>query len=399
MAHDRQPDRQGEDRVPDAEAARCAEADRRGALEAGRSPARLLRGQRLVRRGGARARSRLRARRFERGGGARDARALRRAARAQAGGARGLVRARAIALIAAANVLGGLSYVGQKFALDGLPPATITCIRNLVGLACLGAWVAIARISFARWSRADFMRAALLGTAAYGLPMLLGVIGIRMSTSANGSILILLEPCAILFLCWLLLRERLGVGQILGVALGLVGALSVVLDGAGEAGLADLFKGEYARGNAILALHGILWGLYTPISKELADKHGAVEITFLSVLFSLVLIAPWSFAERAEWHAGPQLAPALAWSIGLGVLITFVSTVLWLAALKHLEASFVAVFIFLQPLAGVLAGMWLLDEPLSTGALWGGLVIAAGVLVSTLWPGKRPGNPLAEPAR
>lgn len=307
------------------------------------------------------------------------------------------MRARAIVLIAAANVLGGLSYVGQKLALDGLPPATITCLRNVVGLVCLGAWIAIARLSFARWTRADFARALLLGTAAYGMPMLLGVIGIRMSTSANGSILILVEPCAILLLCWLLLRERLGLGQILGVALGLCGALSIVLDGAGEHGLADLFKGEYARGNAILALHGVLWGLYTPISKPLADKHGAVEITFLSVLFSLLLLVPWSLAERGEWRAGPQLWPALAWAIGLGVVVTFVSTVLWLAALKHLQASFVAVFIFLQPLAGVLGGMWLLDEPLTQSALWGGLVIALGVLVSTLWPGRRAGADAAEP--
>jgi drug/metabolite transporter (DMT)-like permease len=297
------------------------------------------------------------------------------------------MRSRAILLITLANVLGGLSYLGQKLALDGLPPATIVAGRNLVALVCLGAWMVFGGLGFARWTRGDWARAVLLGTAGYGLPMLLGAIGVQHAPSGNGAILILLEPGAILFLCWLLLKERLGYGQIAGVLLGLAGGVVVVLGDRGWDGLADLFRGDYVGGNLILALHGLLWGLYTPISKALADKHGPIEITFTSVLFSLVLLVPWSLSERAEWHAGPHLWPALGWMIALGVLITFISTVLWLSALKHLAASHVAVFIFLQPIVGVLAGLWVLGEPVAVSALWGALVIGVGVLVSTLWPG------------
>jgi drug/metabolite transporter (DMT)-like permease len=299
------------------------------------------------------------------------------------------VRARAILLIAGANVLGGLSYLGQKLAGQGLPDATVVAGRNAIALVCLGVWMWAGGLGFARWSRADWVRAVLLGTAAYGLPMLLGAIGVRHAPSANGAILILLEPGAILLLCWLLLRERLGAGQIAGVLLGLCGALVVVLGERGFDGLRDLARGEYFRGNLILAVHGLLWGLYTPISKSLADKHGPIEITFSSVLFSLLLLVPMALAEREQWRAGPELWPALGWTAALGVVVTFVSTVMWLAALKHLAASHVAVFIFLQPIVGVLASIGLLGEPFALEVLWGGLVIAAGVLVSTFWPGKK----------
>jgi len=299
------------------------------------------------------------------------------------------VRARAILLIATANVLGGVSYLGQKLAGLGLPDATVVAGRNLVALLCLGAWMWFGGLSFAKWSRRDWFRAVLLGTAGYGLPMLLGAIGVRHAPSGNGAILILLEPGAILVLCWLLLKERLGSGQILGVLLGLIGGTIVVLGERGLEGLGDLVRGDYMGGNLILALHGILWGLYTPVSKPLADKHDPVAITFASVLFSLVLLVPWSLTEVDEWRAGPQLWPAIGWTLGLGVLITFASTVMWLAALKHLAASHVAVFIFLQPIVGVLVGTLALDEPFSLQVLWGALVIALGVLISLLWPGRR----------
>jgi drug/metabolite transporter (DMT)-like permease len=56
-------------------------------------------------------------------------------------------------------------------------------------------------------------------------------------------------------------------------------------------------------------------------------------------------------------------------------------------ALTHLDASRVAGFVFLQPLAGVLVGVGLLDERLSAATLLGGALIVAGVALD-LWPKK-----------
>ena len=69
VAHHRQPDRQGEDRLPDAEAARHPRADREGPLGPRRPGAGLLRGQRHDRRGGSPQRPRLPARRQQPRGG------------------------------------------------------------------------------------------------------------------------------------------------------------------------------------------------------------------------------------------------------------------------------------------------------------------------------------------
>ncbi|CAA9573687.1 MAG: DNA modification methyltransferase, partial [uncultured Thermomicrobiales bacterium] len=77
VAHHRQPDRAREDRLPHPEAPRRAQADRRRLVTPGRRGARLLRGERDDRRGGAGARAAVPPRRRQPGGTGDDGPALR----------------------------------------------------------------------------------------------------------------------------------------------------------------------------------------------------------------------------------------------------------------------------------------------------------------------------------
>jgi len=287
--------------------------------------------------------------------------------------------AKGFALAAAANVLGGLSYLAQKLALEGLPPASITFVRNLLAVPLMFAWMRVSGAERTRWSRRDLGLVILLGTVGYGAPMWLGVVGVERSTSANGSILVLIEPMMVLVFAALLLREHVTRRQIAGVAIGLLGALAIVLEGASPS---DLFAGEHLTGNLLLALHGVLWGTFTPLVKPLSSRHDPTEVILRATLVSLVFVGPLALTERGAWHAGPELMPALGWCVALAVGVSFACAVLWAMATRFVAASAVAPFIFLQPLAGVLAGAWVLEERLTSQALVGGAVIALGLAVA-----------------
>ena len=288
----------------------------------------------------------------------------------------------ALAAIVLANVIGGTTYLAQKIALDGLPPATVIVLRNLLAMACLLAWGAAIgglRLSF---TRREHLRLATLGILGYALPLILGIVGLRHSTAGNGSILILLEPVAIVFFARLLLGEAVRGGQALGLLLGLGGALAIVLEGAQDT---DLLGSAHLQGNLILAAHGVLWGLYSPLMAPLVQRHRSLDVTFASMAWALVLLVPASLLERGDWHAGPHLGSALAWTAALGVIASFGGTVMWVWTLRHISPGTIAPFVFLQPLAGVLAGHLVLGEVLSENALLGGALIAAGVLL-VIWP-------------
>jgi len=291
------------------------------------------------------------------------------------------VKGAALLAIVVANMIGGTTYLAQKVALAGLPPATITLLRNLLALACLFGWAAAGgglRLSF---TRREQVRLVLLGVLAYATPLLLGIAGLRHSTAGNGSILILLEPVAIVFFARLLLGEAVRGGQAAGLLLGLLGALVIVLEGADEV---DLFSGAHLRGNLILAAHGILWGLYSPLMAPLVQRHRSLDVTFASMAFALVLLVPAALFEAPDWRAGPELGPALLWTLALGVVGSFGGTLLWVWSLRSLSPNTVAPFVFLQPLAGVLAGHLVLGEVLSEQALLGAALIGGGVLLVIL---------------
>jgi drug/metabolite transporter (DMT)-like permease len=283
--------------------------------------------------------------------------------------------------IAVANVIGGASYPAQKLALEGLPPASVTCVRNLVSLAALLVLFGRRTSALASWTRAERLRAGLLGTAAFALPMWLGIVGVERSSSGNASILVLLEPVTIVLIVWLVLGERVGPIKLAGVALALLGALCLVLEGASPG---DLLGSEHMAGNAILALHGVLWGCYTPLAKPLVEKRDPVLVTLVSTAAAVAMLVPAALAERARWHAGPGLGQALALSAAIGLVVSFGSVLLWLWALRHIPSTSVAGFVFLQPLSGVLIGSAFLGEPLSRAALLGGALIVLGVALDVV---------------
>jgi len=288
----------------------------------------------------------------------------------------------AVAMIVLANLIGGSTYLAQKLALEGLPAATVTALRNAIAMLCLMLWVARTGGIRLRFTPREHARLALLGVVGYALPLLFGIWGLHGSTSGNASILILLEPPAIVFFSFLLLSERIRWLQGVGLLAGLAGALWIVVGDPGQgAKLGELFAGRYLGGNTILALHGVLWGLYSPLMLPLARKHRPADVTFAGMLWGMLLLVPAALLEAGDWRGGPTLSPALWWTLALGIVGSFGGTFLWVEALRHLDASTVAPFVFLQPLAGVVAGHLVLNERVSGAALAGGALIGAGVLL------------------
>ena len=286
-----------------------------------------------------------------------------------------------IALIVAANVLAGASYPAQKLALEGLPAASVSALRNVVALVPMAFLIARRRTRIGGWERREWLRLGALGIFAYALPMLFGIVGVELASASNASILILLEPVTIVVLAWFVLRERVRARTAAGVALGLVGALCIVLEGASWSGLGS---GKHFAGNVLLALHGCLWGLYTIIAKPLIDRGRDVYVvTAWSVALSLVLLGPAAGLEVSRWGTGAELRAALWWTLALGLTCSFGATVMWVGAIRHLSAGAIAPFVFLQPVSGVLIGVFALGERVSLQGTIGGAVIAAALLLAT----------------
>lgn len=292
-------------------------------------------------------------------------------------------------LIAAANLIGGFTYLGQKEALEVFSPGWVTLGRHSLALLAMFVLIRMRGGIKGQYARADWRRLALAGLLGYAAPLLLGNIGLRWSTAGNASILILLEPAAILVFSVALLGETITRSQIIGVGFGIAGALFIVLDGIEGV---SLLEGGLLLGNVLLVVHALLWGVYSPLIKPLAGRFSSLELTFLSMTFGLALLVPAALVEG--WpRAAPEgdLAAGLAWVLGLGLVGSFLATLWWNASLKVLPAAMVAPFVLLQPLAGVL-GDWLVRgvTPGRAGLAGGALIVIGLFCVLLQRPAKIP---------
>jgi drug/metabolite transporter (DMT)-like permease len=287
-------------------------------------------------------------------------------------------RSLALACAVLGNVVAGASYVLTKQALDGLGAQTVVVVRTVVALAALLPVAGPARVAAVLRARGR-PRALLLamGVLGYAVPLTLGNYGLQRSTATNAAMLIGLEPIGIAVLGALVLRERIGTRRAAALALGLLGALLIVGLGADPSP-----AGTMRVGDLLLALHAALWAVYTIAAKPLLRRVDATVLTTASLAVALPVVALAGGVELATTPrpAGPLL-PALAAAAALGVLLSALMILLWNAALRRLDASQLAGFVFLQPVTGALLGVGLLGEPPGAPTLAGGALVLGGVLL------------------
>jgi drug/metabolite transporter (DMT)-like permease len=292
----------------------------------------------------------------------------------QPGDRRGLL---AVAIVA--NLIGGTSYVLTKVALDALTETTLVVVRTTVALAVL---VPLAGRGLSRVLRApgdDRRRLFAMAWLGYALPLVLGSYGVRRATATDAALLIGTEPLAVVLLGALVLGEALSRIRLAALGLGLVGASVLVANGVPFVGDGHA---PHLIGDLLLVAHGVAWSIYTIAGKPLLGRYDPIAVSTASLVLALPCLVPIAALELPgvvwDWS---RLAPSLGAAVTLGLVVSALMTVLWNTALRGIDASALAGFIFLQPLAGTALGVLALGERLTGAALAGGTLVLAAVFL------------------
>jgi len=288
-----------------------------------------------------------------------------------------LVAASGVAVAVLANLLGGTSYVLTKIALGGLTETTLIVVRTVVALAVLVPLAGPGLMPLLRAPGRERRRLVAMGAAGYALPLVLASYGLRHSTATNAALLIAAEPLGIVLAARLVLGERLGRLRTLALLLGTTGATVIAANGIP---FVTRTWAPHPVGDLLLLAASLAWAPYSIAGKLLLGRHDPTSVSAGSLLVALPCLVPIAALEcwGAVWDVS-RLPAAVAAALALGLGVSAGMTLLWNVALRAMDASRLAGFIALQPLAGVLLARVALGERTGVFALLGGVLVLAGV--------------------
>jgi len=196
--------------------------------------------------------------------------------------------------------------------------------------------------------------------------------------ATHGALLSPLEPIGILLGAAFVLRERLGLPHALAAGLGVLGTLLIVLPSLRTG--ADPQAGHLG-GDLLMAAGHLCWAIYTLAAKSLVARHDPLQVAVRAGAISWLPLVPFALAEPFD---PVRALPALGWIVLLALLASAVATVAWNRALREVSAGTMAIFVFVQPLVGLVVGVVGLGEPVAVWSLVGAALIAIGVALATL---------------
>ena len=269
----------------------------------------------------------------------------------------------------------GANYVIAKFAFREVTPLLMVVIRTWGTTIILGAVLLMRRRpDTPRIQPREFGELLLYSVLGISFNMFCFLEGLSRSTATNASIILVGIPVMTLGFAILLKKERATIRGIAGIAIGLAGALLMILPRGGAT-----MSGEAFTGNLFLFTGIASYSLYLVLTKSILARHDPLTVVTWVFFLAALTVTPFGIGDaRALLATG--LSPAGWGSITYIVIgATVVPYLLNTWALKHVASSIVAIYILVQPLVAGWLGHVFLGETLGSNAAIAAALIVTGV--------------------
>lgn len=268
----------------------------------------------------------------------------------------------------------GLSIPITKIGLASLSPLGLTVLRFAIAvppslLLLIGKPMLPVRVVFLNGA---------LGVLGIGVGQLAQSYGVAYTSASVATVISAAIPLLVAIFAAIHLKQSVSLVQKLGLFAAFAGIALIALgreSGSAEALHDNLF------GSALLLLSAIAIAFYYVWSVNLTNRYGAIAVSAWSTLFGFLSLLPMAWIELKDT---PLLITqdALLCAAYLGLLVTVVGLFLWLNILNAVSASVAASIQYLQPLIGVVAAAYWLNEALDGVFAMGSFLVMLGIVLA-----------------
>ena len=267
----------------------------------------------------------------------------------------------AVVMLVGCSAIWGLGQVAAKVGLVQMPPLLQAGVRSLGAAALLLAWSAWRRQPL--WQRDGSLPGGLLAGVLFAAEFACIFIGLQYTSASRMAVFIYLAPFVVaLGMPFIARSEKLHAAQLAGLVVAFGGVVWAFAEGLSRPAVGP----QQWLGDTLGLLAAVLWGCTTLTLRGTRLATALPEKTLLYQLaVSGVALTAAGFFNGEQWPA--TLSALSIASLGFQtVVITFASYLVWFWLLRHYPATRISAFVLLTPVFGLLAGVLLLNEPLTT---------------------------------
>ncbi|MFC5449083.1 DMT family transporter [Paenibacillus aestuarii] len=283
-------------------------------------------------------------------------------------------------LLLATGIWGGNLVVG-KVATAYFPPFTLALLRWSIALLILlpFSWRRLCK----EWNIIVRYKWVLVGMSIFGISGYNALLyyALNHTTSINAAVVNSITPVFIAAFSFFILRQTLKIGQILGIAISVLGIVLTVSQGSWE----KLIELRFNVGDLLVIAAVICWSIYSVLLKKYAVVLPRFSAFFFTVMLAVISLAGLSATER------PDISVLFKWNgtvwfilLYIGIAAAIVSFLAWNVAIERVGAATAGIFYNLIPLFSISFAVIFLGEPVLWYQISGGTMVIAGVLVSVI---------------
>ncbi|MFR9503674.1 MAG: DMT family transporter [Rikenellaceae bacterium] len=202
------------------------------------------------------------------------------------------------------------------------------------------------------------------------------IFGLSLTSPIDASIIASLLPIMALIISVIMRIDRFTLLRVVGIALGMGGALAVILNGNNHAQSSSAMSG-----NIIMLLYTVAAGFYMVWLQPIFKKYK--PITLLRWVYSLssIMFLPFSFSAIAADPFAGLSHHILYMAAFVIILPTFLPNLLLNYALGRVTPTISSIYSYLQPVIAIGVSVWLGLGKLHWSTLLFGVVIISGVAI------------------
>lgn len=286
--------------------------------------------------------------------------------------------ARAWLVLLLLSLIWGSSFILMKEGLEGFDALQLALIRMSVAALCLFPY-ALRYIRGLGWREIALL--LVVGLTGNAIPAFLYAESETVLPSAVVGVLTSMTPIFSLLIAWLFFRQRFPRTNVIGIVVGLGGAVVLAMAGSPEAG-----RSTSLAFAALVLLATISYGANVNLVKGFFSQRNPVLVTSIALSMVgwpalFVLLAGTDFIDTLR--ANPAAPAALGYIAILGAFGTALSVLLFNRLLKDATIIFATSVTYTIPIVAVIWGVALHEEFTALH------VVAFAVILTGVWLANR----------